>query len=224
MKKNNSAKYLSILSIVVAVIGLTLGFAAFSTSLKWSELIGDNKSDLVVEFTAEEEGEDTTKIIKPVTTGGAIAENAWFLSDNSMTVTNLRIIFSRPGQKAVYTFYAHNKGKYTASLKTITFTNAFGENSSKVCKGVDPNVTDALVKAVCDDITLTIEVGDELKTTGSVDGISGFDLGVGEKEAITITVEYAEDGDRADGELEVEFGDVMITYLSVNDKSISYNK
>ena len=100
-------------------------------------------------------------------------------------------------------------------LKSITFENVANESSARVCTpGTNTNST--MVAAACDDITLKITVGSEAGTTGSVASITNHSLAINASETITVEIEYAANGDRADGDFDVAFGDIVLNYQSVD--------
>lgn len=219
MKKNNSYKLIEVLSLIVAVIGLTLGFAAYSTSVKVENLhVKPDKDTFVVKFSSSETSTESNRPIDGVASNGARAEVARIVSDNKTALAHLKARFTAPGQKVVYTLYAHNVGDYDAFLKTITFSNALGSSNFKSCRPYSADTSTSLVMAACEDISLKVEVGDSLVADGSVADISGHSLEVDDNEPIIITIEYDPNGRRSDGEFEVEFGKVTLTYLSVDSE------
>ena len=104
---------------------------------------------------------------------------------------------------------------FEAFLKSIVFSNVTGESSTKVCTP-GTGTTATLVTAACEDITLSIKVGDEAVTTGSVTSITNHSLAINANDPITVTIEYATGGHRADGDFTVAFGDITLTYSSVD--------
>ncbi len=222
MKKNNSSKTISVLAIVVAIVGLTIGFAVYSSTIKIDNLnVKPNKDTFVVKFSSSEKEVDENKPIKGVSSNGAWADEARIVSGGETAVAYLKARFTAPGQKVTYTLYAHNKGNYDAFLRTITFANAVGANTSKACRPYDSNTSVSLVREACEAISLTVQVGESVKTSGSLADISGHSLEVDDNEPIIITIEYGADGARADGQFEVEFGKVTLTYLSINEDGYS---
>ena len=131
------------------------------------------------------------------------------------TVSGLSATFKEPGQKVTYTFYARNVGEYVAYLNSINFNNVASGSTPKKCTAGDGS-TDALVQAACDDITLSVKVGSESETTGSLSSISGHSLAKNASEEIIVEIEYNAGGDRADGDFTVEFGDITLVYSSVD--------
>ena len=117
-------------------------------------------------------------------------------------------------QKVVYTFYAHNSGEYDAFIKSVTYANVTGKSESKVCTA-GSGTTETLLTNACDDISVKVNVG-TTNTTASTADITGHSLLKGAFEQVTVTIEYAADGDRADGDFSVSFGDISLVYSSVD--------
>lgn len=223
MEKDRSTKIIAIAALLVGVVGLSLGFAAFSNTLTISSSaeVTPDENTFNVDFSSTTSGalqtDPVTPTLTPTGVTGFTATNGTI--DNSVAgapkITGLHATFTEPGQKATYTFSAKNIGEYIAYLKSITFANATGGSTSRVCTP-GTNTTASLVTAACDDITVSIKVGDEAVTTGSVASITNHSLAIGANDPIVVTIEYAANGDRADGDFTVAFGDITLTYQSVD--------
>ena len=72
--------------------------------------------------------------------------------------------------------------------------------------------------AACDDISLTLTVGSEdftaSKARAAFTTATAHDLEVKASEKVTLTITYAENGDEADGDFTVNFGDISFVYSS----------
>lgn len=217
MEKDRSSKVIAIVALLLAVVGLSVGFAAFSSTLKISSSanVTPNSDTFKVVFSSNGTALTTEKVSGDVTGTGASATKATINNDAANpTITGLSATFTEPGQKVVYTFYAHNNGEYDAFLKSVTYANVTGESSSKVCTAGN-GTTGALVTSACDDISVKVNVG-TTQTTGSTAAITGHSLSKGAFEQVTVTIEYVADGARADGDFSVAFGDVSLVYSSVD--------
>lgn len=220
MERNS--KVMAIVALCVGVVGLSLGFAAFSNTLtiKSSASVAPDSSTFNVDFSATipSAGGDA------VTTGSSVViTNEDTLNvgtptiDNSgdPTISGLSAEFTEPGQTVVYTFYTYNAGELVAYLDSITVANATGGNSPKVCTA-QGTTTQALVDTACNGISLNVSV-DGVSTSQSVPGISGHSLAVDGTHTVVVTLEYAEGAGRADGDFNVAFGDITLTYESVDN-------
>lgn len=217
MEKDRSSKVIAIAALLVAVIGLSVGFASFSSTLTISSSahVTPNSDTFKVVFSSNGTTLTSETVNGDVTGSGASATAATINnSAANPTITGLAATFTEPGQKVVYTFYAHNSGEYDAFLKSVTYANVTDESTSRVCTaGV--GTTEALVTSACDDISVKVNVG-TTNTTASTADITGHSLLKGAFEEITVTIEYAADGDRADGDFSVAFGDISLVYSSVD--------
>lgn len=215
MERDRSAKIIAIVALCVAIVGLSIGFAAFSNNLTINPTatVSPNASDFDVNFstsnTSEQDG-----TVSGVGTNSATAENATIDNSNSPTITGLKANFTEPGQKVTYSFYAHNAGKYVAYLNNVTYANVNSKTATKVCTaGVGTDAT--MVEAACNGISVSVKVKNDTYT-GSMDRITNHLLGLDEYEEVVVTIEYASSASRADGDFEVAFGDITLTYDSVD--------
>ena len=215
MERERSSKVIAIVALCVAIVGLSIGFAAFSNDLtiKSNAKVSPDASDFDVNFstsnTSEQDG-----TVNGVGTNLATAEVATIDNSGSPTITGLKANFKEPGQKVTYSFYAHNAGKYAAYLNNVTYANVSGKTATKVCTaGTGTDAT--MVEAACNGISVSVKVGSET-FTGSMDSITNHLLGIDNYEEVVVTIEYSSDASRADGDFEVAFGDIILTYNSVD--------
>lgn len=223
MEKDRSTKVIAIVALLVGVVGLSLGFAAFSNTLTISSSaeVTPDPTTFNVDFSATQTGAVSTSPVTPTLTPTGVTgfEATDATIDNSGVgtpkITGLHATFTEPGQKATYTFSAKNIGEYEAFLKSIAFENVTGESTTKVCTP-GTGTTAALVTAACEDINVSIKVGSEAVATGSVGSITNHSLAIDANDPIEVTIEYATNGHRADGDFTVAFGDIVLTYSSVD--------
>ncbi len=221
MKKERQTKIISLLSLFVAVLGLSIGFAAFERTLTIRSSAEVNPTnDFNVEFSTTSDSVSSDPVVPTVTGEGATATNATIDTDsNNLLIKNLHVDFTALNQKATYKFYTKNSGQYVAYLKSIAFANVSGKNEPRVCTPKEtsgPNAaTNSLVQAACDDIRVTVTIGGTLYTE-SVASIANHSVAAGNSEEIIVTIEYLPNGDTADGPFDVAFGDITIAYSSVN--------
>ena len=216
MEKNRSGQFIALLALIVAIVGVSVGFAAFSSALRIqsSANVTPDQSTLNVDFSSSDTAV-VTNAIKPTTTPTTVvATDATIDNSADPVIRNLSATFKEPGQKAVYTFYAYNAGELEAFLKSIVYENVSSKNSNKVCTAGE-GTTDALVQKACEGISLKVKVGTDAETSSGIASISNHSLGKAKSEEITVTLEYASDATRADGDFTVSFGDVTLNYSSV---------
>lgn len=226
MERTRSIKALSIVALIVAVVGLAIGFAAFSTSLKISQSATVKPSDesFNVSFSSSKDSFAESNVAGVVSDESVMTATSASIDNSNYkapAIKNLSAQFTEPGQSVTYTFYAYNKGSYNAYLKSIVFENEQTTSAFKKCTaGV--GTTDALVQTACNDIKVTVTVGEDsslISTSSSMATISNHSLAKKAFDKITLTIEYENNtsSDRADGDFSVSFGDVVLTYGSVDN-------
>ena len=212
-----SSRVIAVIALCVGVVGLTLGFAAFSNSLTISSSasVTPDASTFNVDFSSSNDSVVAGKVSPVTNPGTVVGTDATIDNTNAPTISNLSATFTKPGDSVTYTFYARNAGEYEAFLKSINFNNVASGSTTKKCTA-GGGTTDALVQAACESITLSVKVGSESAVTGTTADISGHSLAKNSSETIVVKIEYTAGGALADGDFTVEFGDVSLTYSSVD--------
>jgi len=205
--------------IAVAVITLSIGFAAFSSTLRISPqaAINPDVSTFSVIFSSDGSNTDIDQTVEPSST--EYGSPATITNGTSPTLTGIKAQFTEPGQSVSYLFYAKNTGSYLAYLNYIIFNNVEGANKNIVCTPLN-GTSNELVQEACQGINLSIKVGNEDAVTTNQSGISDHTLKAGDSEPIVVTITYDENAKMADGDFSVEFGDISLTYSTVNDKPV----
>ena len=218
MEKDRGSKVVAVVALCVALVGVTLGFAAFSNTLniKSSASVTPSGDTFNVDFSSSNSAVETNPVTpvknpESLVAGEATINNA----GSNPEISGLTATFTEPGQSATYTFYVHNIGEYDAFLKSITYNNVASGDAFKVCTAGD-DTTDALVQAACDDISVSVTVGSTGPVTATQSNITGHELAIDANETVTVKIEYAAGGDRADGDFTVAFGDIALLYSSVD--------
>ena len=218
MEKNRSSKIIAIVALCIAIVGITLGFAAYSSTLNIEPNISVNPTGetFKVNFSSSPLAVETDLVIPTKNPSNLVAENATINNAGSNPeITNLTATFTEPGQSVTYTFYVHNVGEFDAFLKSITYNNANGSDSFRVCTASE-NTTASLVEAACDDILVFVTVGDTGPVTTTKSNITNHRLVKGTHETVTVKIEYITGGDQANGNFTVKFGDIALLYSSID--------
>lgn len=217
MEKNRNAQVIAIVALVVAVLGLSIGFASFSNvlNIQASANVKPDSSTLNVDFSSSIDSVTVEEITPTATPNSIVTTNATIDNSADPTISNLSATFTEPGQSVVYKFYAYNAGELNAYLKSIVYANAAGSNATKVCTAKE-GTTDALVQKACENILVKVKVGNELETATGKASITGHSLAKKTGEMITVTLEYAAGAERTDGDFSVAFGNITLNYSSAD--------
>lgn len=217
MEKNRNAQVIAIVALVVAVLGLSVGFASFSNvlNIQSSANVKPDSSTLNVDFSSSIDNVTVAEITPTATPNSIVTTNATIDNSADPTISNLSATFTEPGQSAVYKFYAYNAGKLNAYLKSIVYANVAGSNATKVCTAKE-GTTDALVQKACENILVKVKVGNELETATGKASITGHSLAKKTGEMVTVTLEYAAGAERTDGDFSVAFGNITLNYSSAD--------
>ena len=215
MEKQRKIKILSIVALVLAICALTLGYAAFSTTLNISSSasVSPNSDDFSIKITTVN---DDFGDVDPI---GYDADVATMAKIVGTSLTGIVVNFTEPEQEVYYRFFVYNSGKYDAYLNSISF----GDKNCSAKNGA----TLELVNAACEGISrkLTIENGDdpeeigyELFTFASSSSVSDLVIAPGERLILEYYISY--DGDnRADGPFDVTFGDLSLEFSTVDSSN-----
>lgn len=222
--RDKRARVIAIVSLLVGVLGLSMGFAAFSSTLtiKSSAEVVVDSSVFNVDFSKSSDSvvdDDIVPVLDPSDEPGFTATNAVIDNDNGdAVIKNLHAVFTKPGQKATYNFYTKNAGDLNAFLKSVTFSNVSGESVTKKCTAKS-GTTQSLVNSACTGISLTVTVGSETFTQTTLRNAfanpTAHDLSKNVAESVKVTISYVAGSDQADGDFDVAFGDVTLLYSSV---------
>ena len=220
MHRYRRTQIITICALVVAIVTLGVGFAAFSTTLNISSSanVSPNSDDFKVQFSTTEYAVDTTnsscKIIEGMGTNGGIGGIGCVKSNS---ISDMAIVFTQPGQSVDFRIYIHNTGQYDAYLKSIIWNNIVGENTYKKCAASTTDSTAAtpsLVSAACEGITISYDYNGVSYDFGD---LSGLKLEVGQTSYLDLHVLY--EGARADGPFNVEFGNISLDFSTVQSTS-----
>lgn len=236
MEGNRGSKVIALVALVIGIVGISLGFAAFSNTLNIGSSATVTPDSSTFDVNLSKSAGTTSSGTLVETTNYTLSGGATLTSGHTPTITNdsngtatlsdIHVTFTAPGQSATFTVYARNDGEYTAYLNSIKFFAASGatNNETKVCaKTQESTATDGLVTAACAKISYSITVGSETITTPATGSASGTDasftgthtLASDANETIALTISYDSTGNvRADGPFDVTFGDIVFKYSS----------
>ena len=215
-------KYL-LLILMLGVLTMSIGFSAFSSELviASSASVKPDSSAFRVVFSSSGTQLLTNKV-NGTATGDAKAGSATIENGgDTPRISDLTATFSGPGETVKYEFYVYNSGAYVAYLRDITFKNVSGKSSSKVCSAIDAgSSSNELIDEACNAINISVDVGSTVSVMSSTSGISNRSLNKGVFEKVIVTISYSSSGTRADGDFIVEFGDIGLTYSTVDSSNL----
>lgn len=208
MEKNNSSKIIAIIALVVAVIGLSIGFAAFTTSLTINA-----KADVTVDQTkfkiqfSTDDGSITPGQVTP-SVSGATADKATIAQT---TISGINVHFTADSQSATYSFYVYNDSPYTAYLTGVTFANANPQCSYKT----EADGNQELLTAACRQIQTTVTAHSG-SWTASDAAITGKSLEPNTGAEITVKVESKAGATAVDSAYDATIGNITLNYSTKN--------
>lgn len=226
MEKERNGKVIAIIGLIVAVLALSVGFAAFTQSLNISTNAIVNPADttLDIEFTATNPVTDPiVTTVTGVASEGATSSTANLVTSSGSytTINNLSATFTDKGESVTYTFYVHNASSYLAYLRSVTFANATNSDTYKKCiAGADTTpetVNNEEGGAACDDISMTISIGGVTYSSSNA-SISNSSLAIDGYAPVIVTLSYDGTHELPDGDFTVAFGDITLGYSSVDAK------
>ena len=183
---------ITIVALLVVMLGMSVGFAAFSNVLTigTTASVAPDSSTFNVIFSSSNTTQ-TTGSVAGTGSGGATAGSATL---SGTTISGLKASFTATGQSVTYTFYSHNAGSFLAYLRNVSF------GSGKSCTA-GTNTSADMVNAACDDISISVTVGNNSYSSDST--VYAHSLAVNTYEKVTVTIAYSSNGDVADGEFSV---------------------
>lgn len=219
MRRERTIKIITISVLVVAVIGVSIGFAAYAENLNISDIFGTvNPEDTFTLQFSNANGQQTVGTVThdtDATTTGA--SGSAVISEGGSSISSVTATFKKPGDSVVIKFFVTNTSIYTAYLKSITYS----KEAATCTKNAAPETS------VCAGMTMNISVGNSTATYGN----SNIDTGLTGDEPnnaipasngsvmsslpVTLTLTYG--GSTAvDTAIDVDFGSITLGYSTSN--------
>ena len=221
--ENRGTKGLALAALIVGVVGLSIGFAAFSNTLTISSsaTVTPDSSSFDVNLVAPA---SCTNTGTGVTSSVGTVDNS--VTDKS-TISGVKANLKNPGDKVECTYTVSNVGQYAAYLTSMGFatTSTDGKvtNGKVLCEGAD-GTTESLVESACNSITVTAKLGETSPYTATVthsvtSAITGTKpttalAATSGTATLVLTIDYNGTG-RADGTMDVYIPDLVLNYSSV---------
>ena len=243
MRYDRKVKILSIIVLVIAVVGMSLGFAAFSATLNISSsaTVTPNSADFKVKvygltdydaidferfFNSNLDmsiwsSDYSTAIDKDNL--GINATNAT-INNTNFTVSNMSAEFTEPSNFSIgYIFLIKNEGAYGTYISIPEYLKQMylsGEHMGTCTPGV--GATEELVQEACEGVYSLITAvyssnGDNISNYLVNPTASDYLIGVDDYVVVAYEIGYSGDA-RADGPFSVEFEDFKITFSTAQSK------
>ena len=232
MKDEKREKILIAISLIAAIITLTVGFAAFSNTLTISSSaqVTPNESDFDINVYGIGDWQGvkgypfleqyTSKTISIANKGlnntpAAISATDAKITDNgkNITISDINVGLSHPGQSASYFFMIKNEGKYDAYLDmTDIEVNSFNLPIEGTCTA-EEGATESLVEQACSYIWMS-----KILTDSDNYGFTGGDyvkIAKGDYLQLELNIFYYPQGTYADGNFNVAFDDITFEFTSI---------
>lgn len=193
--KDRGLKVAVIAALVISVIAIGVGFAAFTETLTIAGSATVQTSSWKVKFT---------DLSSPTLGGGATVVTAPTINTNDTTISTYDVKLATPGDSVTYTFNVANTGTYDAELTSVTIP------SKPVCTGTGDTATDDATK-VCKHITYTLEYANA-KDDGSKTLANGDTLKAGDSIAMVLKLSY----DAHNVAEDLPSGDVTLSDLGIS--------
>ena len=217
MEKERTTKIIAVVALIIGVLGLSIGFAAFTRELNitFNESSVTPSGTLDVKFTVTNDKEDTSTTITP-TLNDAVAANPATIS-NGTTISGLNATFSDKGQSVEYNFFVYNNSEYDAYLKNVDFLNYTDSNQNKVCTAVS-GTSATMVATACNDIVLSIDIAGSTAIITSASSFTTPKIVAGQIVPVKVTIEYKNDETTSqlpNGDFKIKFGGIKLNYSSL---------
>lgn len=204
-RRDNGLKVAVIAALIISLVAVGIGFAAFSTTLTIEGTATVQNSTWDVHFSDIARDESSTTGVG--TTLPTITDNAQAGSNTEDTLINaFDVTFTQPNQKAVYLITVLNAGTYDANLSAYTL-------GTKACTNTGTANGESDATNVCNNVnfTLTYANGDAIAT--------GATLAKGATAQLKLTVEYKDITDASllpKDKVTVSLGTTTLTYSQKN--------
>lgn len=217
MEKSYS-KIWVIVALVISVLALSIGFAAFSTSL----VVNENENVTVTPFDNFKNTVvfDASSVNCTVSKGnddsGASVEATGTFDSNSTVWQGLKVKLTTPGDKVTCTVGIKNNGEYNAYLKSVKFntllscssTTAGNVYTAQICaeSGINASAKVSGYQATVNKVTQVNKTGiasnNELASKGS--------------SSLEVVIDYPSSAPFADEDVNVTIPQITLDYSSSN--------
>ncbi len=209
---SRNKKLVTIVALVVAIIGLGIGFAAFATNLKVDSgaKVTPSASAFKVKFSG-------TTLNCNTKTGSGAATATGTIGTDGLSITGLAVTLTKPGDSVTCTGTITAEGDYTAYLTGIT--------TSKLTCSAASGTFGSLGSAACSSIKATFSVGTAVATATTASSSNAATLGESLKltktgttfnsHTLTVKIEYLSSGKATDEAMNITIPKTTLVYQTV---------
>lgn len=220
MEKNRQLKIMFIVALVLSITAMTLGFAAFSTTLNISSsaTVTPNTDAFGVRLVSVN-GDNKFEVYEANTLGNKAA----IINSDGLSVSGVRANLSKPGDKVIFYGLIDVYGQYDVYFAGVRLLNIPGENLTKKCTPVGDNgASTESLNAVCSDIIVSYAIKEYDVMSGEILSDDSLKLGdvlkSGEKYFFRFSIAYKPDAKYVDGDFEIVFGDAMFDFSTLSSE------
>lgn len=230
MEKNRKIKILSIIALILAITGMTLGFAAFSTTLNItsSAIVTPNIEDFKIKiygFTSEESvstflstgeiAEDSISdeySIAIVSGEVSNVENA-VINNSNLSISNINGTFISDESSISYLFLIINEGEYDAYFSIKDYLGSLGPVNYNYYPTCIPQegATPELVEKACNGFEQAIHFMD-LSMNPLLKENDNYFLAKNDAIFAFVNIDYLRN--LADGPFKVQFNDLQLEFTT----------
>lgn len=215
MEKNRDSKVIAIIALVIAVVGLSVGFAAFTQNLQITPTatVKADSSKFKVEFSNSTEviSGDSETVQGKFATGEEAGGNAGTATITATTMTNATATITKDDQEITYEWYVVNDGELDAYLTKVEFNP-----QSIACAATGESMAEAntdLINTACKTIKVTLTVdSDDYTTTDN--SMTGKKITAGDNKKVKLSIKAGEGTTLTDSDYTVTVGTITLTYSS----------
>lgn len=175
--------------LIIAIILLTVAFAAMSTTLTINGTGVVDPGNWGVRFE---------RLSAPILKGSASVESAAQLADNGTSISGFKAVLTKPGDAVSYKFYIKNYGTINAQISSLT-------KQTPICTGLSATTGTADATIVSSNISYTLTYASTGATVAQ-----GNTLNAGGEVEVILTLKYS------DSTTQLPTNDVEISGLDIS--------
>ena len=227
---------ITMITLIIAIVGLSIGFAAFSNTLNISSSasVTPDANTFDVVFSSSSNSVATNSVVPTLNAAATSANiNTTNATISGRTISNLSAEFTAPGQSVTYSgnLYVYNAGQLQAQLAGIVFNEAeenYGSYKKCTAATKDSNnqdiplseqATQSLVDAACTGIDISVVVGSSSASPEDLDKTLGNQI-INSREGLPVSITISYNGAYVDGPMDVKIGSIQITATSAINSSL----